>query len=66
MHPIFTLWSASEPELSPVLLAVAAAIEHNAQAQQDVLVTYTPNIAQVNIPFLLTWFASAGNELVCV
>ncbi|XP_021925634.1 sorting nexin-7-like [Zootermopsis nevadensis] len=46
MHPIFTLWSASEPELSPVLLAMAAAIEHNAQAQQNVLVTYTPDIAQ--------------------
>ncbi|KAJ9593180.1 hypothetical protein L9F63_015277, partial [Diploptera punctata] len=46
MHPIFTLWSASEPELSPVLLAMATAVEHNAQAQQHVLVTFTPNIAQ--------------------
>lgn len=53
MHPIFTLWSASEPELSPVLLAMAAAIEHNAQAQQHVLVTFTPNIAQPLKEYLL-------------
>jgi hypothetical protein len=49
MHPIFTLWSASEPELSPVLLSIAAAIEHNTQAQQRVFVTYIPNVAQVNM-----------------
>ncbi|PNF32709.1 hypothetical protein B7P43_G11595 [Cryptotermes secundus] len=53
MHPIFTLWSASEPELSPVLLAMAAAIEHNTQAQQHVLVTFTPNIVQPLKEYLL-------------
>jgi hypothetical protein len=53
MHPIFTLWSASEPELSPVLLSIAAAVEQNTQAQQHVLVTFTPNIAQVSM--LLMW-----------
>lgn len=56
MHPIFTLWSASEPELSPVLLAMAAAIEHNTQAQQHVLVTFTPNIVQVNMLFYVTFW----------
>ncbi|XP_066992719.1 sorting nexin-7 [Anabrus simplex] len=53
MHPIFTLWSASEPELSPVLLAMASAVERNAQAQQHVLVTFTPNIAQPLKEYLL-------------
>lgn len=51
MHPMITLWSASEPELSPVLLAMAAAVERNAQAQHHMLLTYVPTIAQViNIP----------------
>lgn len=49
MHPIFTLWSTSEPELSPVLLSMAAAIERNTQAQQHVLVTFTPTIVQVSM-----------------
>lgn len=53
MHPIFTLWSASEPELSPVLLSIAAAVEQNTQAQQHVLVTFTPNIAQPLKEYLL-------------
>lgn len=53
LHPIFTLWSASEPELSPVLLAMAAAIEHNTQAQQHVLVTFTPIIVQPLKEYLL-------------
>lgn len=66
MHPIFTLWSASEPELSPVLLAMAAAIEHNAQAQQNVLVTYTPDIAQVNAPFCFRLRTSTDNGLIYV
>jgi len=49
MHPIFTLWSTSEPELSPILLSIAAAIEQTTQAQQRVLVTFTPNMAQVSM-----------------
>lgn len=49
MHPIFTLWSTSEPELSPILLSIAAAIEQTTQAQQHVLVTFTPNMAQVSM-----------------
>ncbi|PSN51060.1 hypothetical protein C0J52_01520 [Blattella germanica] len=42
-----------EPELSPVLLAMATAVEHNAQAQQHVLVTFTPSIAQPLKEYLL-------------
>jgi hypothetical protein len=49
MHPIFTLWSTSEPELSPILLSIAAAIEQTTQAQQHVLVMFTPNMAQVSM-----------------
>ena len=49
MHPIFTLWSTSEPELSPILLSIAAAIEQSTQAQQRVLVTFTPSMAQVSM-----------------
>lgn len=37
MHPIFTLWATSEPELAPILLAIAKAIECNAMAHQKVL-----------------------------
>ncbi|XP_012288699.1 sorting nexin-30-like [Orussus abietinus] len=37
LHPIFTLWATSEPELSPVLLAIARAIEANATANQKLL-----------------------------
>ncbi|XP_063229993.1 sorting nexin-7-like [Bacillus rossius redtenbacheri] len=53
LHPIFTLWSASEPELSPAMLAMAGAVERNAQAQQHLLVTYAPNIAQPLKEYLL-------------
>lgn len=37
LHPIFTLWATSEPELAPVLLAIAKAIESNAMAHQKLL-----------------------------
>nr|CAD7445055.1 unnamed protein product [Timema bartmani] len=53
LHPIFTLWSASEPELNPVLLALASAGERSAQAQHQVLVTYTPIIVQPLKEYLL-------------
>nr|CAD7398034.1 unnamed protein product [Timema cristinae] len=53
LHPIFTLWSASEPELNPVLLALASAGERSAQAQHQVLATYTPIIVQPLKEYLL-------------
>lgn len=34
MHPIFQQWSTFEPELSPLLLTIARAIEGNATAHQ--------------------------------
>lgn len=37
LHPIFTLWATSEPELNPILIAIAKAIESNAAAHQTVL-----------------------------
>ncbi|KZC11407.1 PREDICTED: sorting nexin-30-like [Dufourea novaeangliae] len=37
LHPIFTLWATSEPELAPILLAIAKAIEFNAVAHQKLL-----------------------------
>lgn len=37
MHPIFTLWATSEPELAPILLAIAKAVESNALAHQKLL-----------------------------
>ncbi|XP_017893092.1 sorting nexin-30-like isoform X2 [Ceratina calcarata] len=37
LHPIFTLWATSEPELAPFLLAIAKAIECNAMAHQKLL-----------------------------
>ncbi|XP_029052314.1 sorting nexin-30-like isoform X1 [Osmia bicornis bicornis] len=37
LHPIFTLWATSEPELAPILLAIAKAIECNAVAHQKLL-----------------------------
>lgn len=42
MHPIFTLWATSEPELASILLAIAKAIESNAMAHQKLL-EYIPN-----------------------
>jgi hypothetical protein len=66
MHPIFTLWSTSEPELSPVLLEMAAAVERNTQAQQHVLVTFTPNIVQVSMLFYMTcWQYWIERESMC-
>ncbi|TGZ55378.1 Sorting nexin-30 [Temnothorax longispinosus] len=37
LHPIFTLWATSEPELAPILLAIAKAVETNAMAHQKLL-----------------------------
>lgn len=37
LHPIFTLWATTEPELAPILLAMAKAIETNADAHQKLL-----------------------------
>lgn len=42
LHPIFTLWATSEPELAPFLMAIAKAIECNAMAHQTLLES-TPN-----------------------
>lgn len=39
MHPIFTLWATSEPELARTLQAVAGAVESNASAHQKLLDT---------------------------
>lgn len=39
LHPIFTLWATSEPELARTLQAVAGAIESNASAHQTLLDT---------------------------
>ncbi|KAF3429178.1 hypothetical protein E2986_08524 [Frieseomelitta varia] len=41
LHPIFTLWATSEPELAPFLLAIAKAIECNAVAHQKLLENVT-------------------------
>ncbi|CAK9818141.1 Sorting nexin-30 [Anthophora quadrimaculata] len=37
LHPKFTLWATSEPELAPMLLAIAKAIDCNAMAHQKLL-----------------------------
>ncbi|XP_078043759.1 sorting nexin-7 [Augochlora pura] len=37
LHPIFTLWATSEPELAPILLAIAKGIECNEEAHQKLL-----------------------------
>ena len=37
LHPIFTLWATTEAELAPILLAMAKAIETNADAHQKLL-----------------------------
>lgn len=37
MHPIFTLWASSEPELESILLAIAKAVETNAVAHKKLL-----------------------------
>lgn len=37
LHPIFTLWATSEPELAAILLAIAKAVETNAIAHQKLL-----------------------------
>ncbi|KOC61592.1 Sorting nexin-30 [Habropoda laboriosa] len=37
LHPRFTLWATSEPELASMLLAIAKAIECNAMAHQKLL-----------------------------
>ncbi|XP_001604661.1 sorting nexin-7 [Nasonia vitripennis] len=39
LHPIFTLWATSEPQLARTLQAVAGAIESNASAHQKLLDT---------------------------
>lgn len=37
LHPIFTLWATSEPELAAILLAIAKAVETNAIAHKKLL-----------------------------
>ncbi|XP_014209758.1 sorting nexin-7-like [Copidosoma floridanum] len=37
LHPVFTQWSTSEPELKHILQAVASAVESNAKAHQKLL-----------------------------
>ncbi|XP_043472791.1 sorting nexin-30-like [Leptopilina heterotoma] len=37
LHPIFTLWATTEPELEPILLAMAKAVETNAAAHKKLL-----------------------------
>ncbi|XP_076235675.1 sorting nexin-30 isoform X2 [Calliopsis andreniformis] len=51
LHPIFTLWATSEPELAPILLAIAKAIECNTMAQQKLLETI-PNEEREYISYI--------------
>lgn len=45
----FSLWATSEPELSPLLKALATAIEKNSEAQQrNLLDTFSPSFEQVS------------------
>lgn len=37
LHPIFTLWAASEPELAKALQGIAGAIESSTNAHQNLL-----------------------------
>ncbi|KAJ1522132.1 hypothetical protein ONE63_002443 [Megalurothrips usitatus] len=51
---IFTLWATSEPELSPLLKAIASAVERNTEAQQKALLdTFSPNFEQPLKEYLL-------------
>ncbi|XP_015512194.1 sorting nexin-30 [Neodiprion lecontei] len=46
LHPIFTLWATSEPELNPILTAIAKAIENNAVAHQVVLDSFPSDMRE--------------------
>ncbi|XP_046741932.1 sorting nexin-30-like [Diprion similis] len=46
LHPIFTLWATSEPELNPILTAIAKAIENNAAAHQVVLDSFPSDMRE--------------------
>ncbi|XP_012251856.2 sorting nexin-30-like isoform X2 [Athalia rosae] len=46
LHPIFTLWASSEPELNPILIAIAKAVENNAVAHQNVLDSFPDEIRE--------------------
>lgn len=51
---LFTGWATSEPELSPLLLAFASAIERNTVTQQNTLIdTFSPNFEQPLKEYLL-------------
>jgi hypothetical protein len=49
LQPIFTLWAASEPELSPALLAISAALEKVGSAEQNLVKGFSQHVNQVNI-----------------
>ncbi|KAF7387299.1 hypothetical protein HZH68_012976 [Vespula germanica] len=51
LHPIFTLWATSEPELAPILLAIAKAIECIAMAQRK-LVENLPNAEREYVTYI--------------
>ncbi|KAK0166771.1 hypothetical protein PV327_004258 [Microctonus hyperodae] len=51
MHPIFDQWSKSEPELSPLLLAMAKTIESNALAHEK-LIENVPNEEREYIAYI--------------
>lgn len=51
MHPIFNQWSTSEPELAPLLLAMAKASESNGLAHQK-LVENIPNDEREYIAYI--------------
>ncbi|KAK2576571.1 hypothetical protein KPH14_005241 [Odynerus spinipes] len=51
LHPIFTLWATSEPELASILLAIAKAIECIAMAQRKLLEN-VPNAEREYITYI--------------
>lgn len=51
LHPIFTLWATSEPELAPILLAIAKAIETNAVSHQ-ILLENVPNYEREYVSYI--------------
>lgn len=46
LHPVFTLWATSEPELNQILIAIAKAVENNASAHQTVLDSFPDDMRE--------------------
>ncbi|KAF4518509.1 hypothetical protein B566_EDAN009709 [Ephemera danica] len=53
LQPIFTLWAASEPELSPALLAISSALEKVGAAEQTLVKGFPQHVNQPLKEFLL-------------